>query len=138
MSNSHQHWRALALHIPVSGKTDSWIAGRSWAMISAHLMRLLPSDCRVNGKILGDTTDESGSPIELYGHFQYEDLAVAVRAFSDIWPRAGFPNGTRLIHVERFPDCSFKHHVLVRWIDGRMDPFSTELTDEVLLGPHNA
>jgi len=138
MKNSHEHWCALVLHIPVNGKTDPWMAGRNWAKISAHLMSLLPTDCGVKGEINGRTTDAGGSPIELCGHFDYEDLAVAVHAFKDIWTRAEFPNRTTLTHVERFPDCSFKHHVLIRWIDGRMDPFSTELTDEVLLGPHNA
>jgi hypothetical protein len=138
MNNSQQHWRALVLHIPVNGYADLWIAGRSWTRISADLMRLLPSECGLKGETLGGRTDTNGLPTELHGQFQYEDLAVAVHALRAISGRAGFPNRTRLTHVERFPDCTVKHHVLIRWVDGRMDPFSTELTDEVLLGPHNA
>ena len=48
-------------------------------------MKLLPNNCGVKGEFLGDTTNNNGSPIELYGHFQYEDLAVGIRAFKDIW-----------------------------------------------------
>jgi hypothetical protein len=102
------------------------------------LRQLLPKDCGLCGELLGHTTDAKGSVTELYFHFVYEDLALAVTALRDIWTRAGFPNRTRLTHVERFPDCSFKIHVMIRWIDGRMDPFAMELTDEVLAGPHNA
>jgi hypothetical protein len=138
MKNSHQHWRALELHIPINGNSDPWVAGRKWPNISAQLMRLLPPKAGVKGEILGGTSDADGSPIELCGHFQYEDLVAAVRAFESIWAQAEFPNGTKLIHVERFPDCTFKFHVLIRWIDGNLDPFSTELTDAVLLGPHNS
>ncbi len=137
MKNSH-HWRALSLRIPVCGKSDPWVANRNWTQISADLALLFPANSGVVGGIHGHTLDENGVVKELAAHFQYEDLFRAVDAFRSIWIRADFPDRTRLTHVERFPDCTFKHHVMIRWIDGTMNPLSFALTDDVLLGPHNA
>ena len=138
MKNSHQHWRALTLSIPVCGKSDPWVANRNWTQISEDLAQLLPANSGVEGGISGQTTDENGVVKELAAHFQYEDLPRAVHAFRSIWIHAGFPDRTRLNHVERFPDCTINHHVMIRWIDGAMNPLSFALTDDVRLGPHNA
>ena len=101
-------------------------------------MELFPKECGLNGEINGQTTDANGTVKELSAFFQYDVLADAVLAFERVWLMANFPERTRLTHVERFPDCSFRHHVMIRWIDGKMDSFSIELVDEVLLNPNNA
>src|ERR1700722_9878893 len=106
MKNSHQHWRALSLRVPVNGDSDPWIAGRIYPQISTELMKLLPSQAGLSGEILGDTTSANGSLTEVCFHFQYEDLCAAVLALRAVWMQAKFPDRTRLTHVERFPDCS--------------------------------
>ncbi len=137
MKPSKDHWCALNLKIPVSGRSDPWLGGRKNFEMERHLMdTLLPSAGLIAGSA-GEMTDGGGTLLELNFHFWYEDLEQAVLAFRDAWSSLCFPDRTRLTHVERFPDCSFQHHVLIRWIEGRMDPFSTQLCDAFILGPHN-
>jgi hypothetical protein len=137
MKQSHTHWRALNLKVPVCGRSDPWLGGRKNFEMERHLMETLPLTSGLIGGSAGEMTDRGGTLLELNFHFWYEDLERAVLAFRDAWASLRFPDRTRLTHVERFPDCSFQHHVLIRWIEGRMDPFSSQLRDDVILGPHN-
>ena len=137
MENSHQHWRALNLNVPVSGTSDPWIAGRRYSEISADVAEVLGGRGGLKAQILGDTVGSDGQPESISLHFWYDDLPIAIEAFAHSSERLGLPDRTRLTHVERFPDCSFKHHVMIHWIDGRLDSYSKELTDEVLLDPNS-
>ena len=137
MKPTHQHWRQLSLHVPVSGHSDPWIAGRRLFEIEAAFTDALPPDCGVIVGGGGSMTRGDGSPVELNFSFWYGQLRTAVLAFRDCWQTLGLPDYSRLTHVERFPDCSFEFHVMIRSIAGRFDPFSTELTDDNRLGPHN-
>lgn len=137
MKNTHQHWKALKLQIPVGGAEDPWIAGRKYFQITADISRALAGSGGLSGGEAGDRKNRAGHLEMLYLHYFYDDLAAAVEAFRAQWTSIRFPDRTRLTHIERFPDCSFVHHVMIRWIDGRMDPYSTNLTDAVRLNPTN-
>jgi hypothetical protein len=111
--------------------------GRKYFEISADVSKALNGLGGLSGEVSGDMTSRAGHLEMIHFHFFYDDLTAAVEAFRDQWTTIGFPDRTRLTHVERFPDCSFAHHVMIRWIDGKMDPYSTVLSDDVLLNPTN-
>jgi hypothetical protein len=143
MTNTKDHYCMLNLRVPLHGKGldahgDPWLAGRSVREATAHLFSVLGHVGGLQGHTPGSTHDRAANLLDLNFGFWYEDLHAAVNRFAETWLELKFPERTRLSHTERFPDCSFQFHVLIRSIDGKMNPYSTTLSDDNLSGPHNA
>ena len=87
----------------------------------------------------GAVSDGFGRNEQISYTFWYDDLAAAVNRFAETWLELNFPDRTTLTHSGRFSDNPFyEPYVMIRWIDGRMDPFSTTLSDSNLLTPQTA
>ena len=143
MTKCLERYRLLTLSIPIQGKGfdgagDPWLAGRTKVEVNEHIFRTLGHVGGLQEAERGQMTGK-GNLQEINYSFFYEDLTVAVHQFANNWLLLDFPDRTRLTHVERLPaDPFFRHHVMIRWIDGRMDPFSTILSDSNLLTPQTA
>lgn len=138
MQNTKNHWRALEVSVPVNGDSDPWIDGRRYNQITEDVASILGTKGGLLGETSGRTSSSSMKVMEVRFHYWYTDLCEAINCFIDSWGELNYPNRTLITHVERFPDCTFKHHVMIRWIDGVMDPKCTELGSDNLLGPHNS
>lgn len=143
MTNTKEHYRMLNLTVPLDGKGpcaegDPWLAGRTLMQAREHLFAVLGATGGLQGNIPGHRTDRTANLVELSFGFWYENLETAVNRFAESWQELRFPERTRLTHVERFPDASFKFHVMLRWVGGKMNPWLTSLSDDNLLTPHNA
>jgi hypothetical protein len=137
-----EHYCMLDLRVPVQGKGrnaqgDPWLAGRTVVQAQENLFAVLGHAGGLQGHTPGDTHDRAGNLLELRFGFWYDDLQTAVNRFTETWDELKLPDRTRLTHIERFPDCSFQFHVMIRWIGGKMDPYSTVLSGDNLLTPRN-
>ena len=137
MINTHDHNQSLCLRIPIHGeglqaKGDPWLAGRTWLEARQHIFQTLGHVGGLREAGSGQRTGRRLAVLEASYDFFYEDLVTAVNRFAETQQELDLPEATSLTHWERFPDGRMLCHDMIRWTDGKLDPFFTSLSDRNL------